>query len=99
MGWATSLIEKLKEGKSVTFCPRGNSMSPRIQDGQRVLVSPVTENTEIKRNNVVLCTVNGRQYLHIVKAISSSKTLFLIGNNKGGVNGWTVRKNIHGLLV
>ena len=35
--------------------------------------------------DVVLCKVNGRHYLHLVKAIQGKR--FQIGNNRGRING------------
>ena len=45
-------------------------------------------------DDVVLCKVGGRQYLHLIKAIDGNR--FLIGNNRGGVNGWIGYNSIYG---
>jgi hypothetical protein len=45
----------------------------------------------------VLCKVRGVQYLHLVKAIANGR--FLIGNNRGRVNGWVGPSRIYGRLV
>jgi hypothetical protein len=37
------------------------------------------------------------QYLHLVKAIN--KNQYQIGNNRGGINGWTNRSNIFGKVI
>jgi len=34
MGWATGHIEKLRAGETVSFRPRGNSMTGKIESGQ-----------------------------------------------------------------
>lgn len=94
MGWATQYIEKLKRGETVKFRPRGNSMTGRIESGQLCTVKPVTS---ISVNDVVLCKVNGRQYLHLVKAINVDR--YQIANNKGFINGWISISNIFGVLV
>lgn len=86
MGWAASYIQSLKEGKAVQFRPRGNSMIPLISSGALVTVIPCGPE-EIKKGDVVLCKVKGREYLHLVKAVKGSS--FLIGNNVGRTNGWT----------
>lgn len=52
---------------------------------------------DIVVGDIVLCRVRGREYLHVVKAIQEDR--FQIGNNRGGVNGWTSGRNIFGLLV
>jgi hypothetical protein len=107
MGWATHYIEKLKEGETVSFRPRGKSMSGRIEPGQLCTVEPVDPG-KIEAGDIVLCTVHGSEYLHIVKTISIDKkpafgvmnkgTRFLIGNNHGRLNGWIGADNIFGRL-
>jgi hypothetical protein len=97
MSWATPYIEALKTQETIQFRPRGNSMDPLVKDRQLVTVRRVTADTPIIRGTVVLCTVRGRQYLHLVKAVCEGR--YLIGNNKGGTNGWTGRHQIHGVLV
>lgn len=94
MSWANSYILSLKEGKTITFRPKGNSMSGKIESGDLVTVQPI-KLEEIKIGDIVLCKVKGKQYLHLVKAISNNSCL--IGNNKGKVNGWT--KQIYGKVI
>src|SRR5919197_5891620 len=85
MGWALHYIEKLKKGEIVSFRPRGNSMSGKIESGQLCTVEPVDPET-LRVGDIVLCKVNGREYLHLVKAIQGKR--FQIGNNRGRINGW-----------
>jgi hypothetical protein len=94
MGWASSYIEQLRQGLAVQFRPRGNSMSPRINSGDLCHVSPCTV-ADLAVGDVVLCHVGGADYLHLVKAIQRHRVL--IGNNRGGTNGWTTR--IYGKLT
>ncbi|EEF59472.1 hypothetical protein [Pedosphaera parvula] len=96
MGWATAYIEKLKNGETVQFRPRGNSMSGKIESGQLCTVEPVKiENLEV--GDIVLCKANGFQYLHLIKAIQGER--FQIGNNRGRINGWVGRNAIYGKCV
>jgi hypothetical protein len=95
--WADRLIRDLKDGKTVSFRPKGNSMQPRIENGQLVIVDPITDDTKLESGMIVLCSVMSRQYLHLIQGVNGD--FFLIGNNKGGTNGWTNRKNIFGVLV
>ncbi len=88
MGWAARHIEKLLMGETVEFRPRGNSMSGIINDNDLVVVEPITESTKIAKGDVVLCRVNGNEYLHLVKSVGDDGR-YMIGNNKGGTNGWT----------
>ena len=96
MGWASAYIERLRAGETVSFRPRGSSMSPKIESGQRCTVAPVDAAT-LAVGDVVLCKVHGSEYLHIVKAIDGSR--FQIGNNRGHVNGWIGADSIFGRLV
>lgn len=94
MGWAAGYIAKLKAGESVTFRPHGRSMEPLIRDGQEVTVDPIKPGDVIAVGDVVLCKVNGNEYLHLVKHREPDK--FLIGNNKGRVNGMIGSEAIYG---
>jgi hypothetical protein len=86
MGWATTHIAKLKEGETVQFrAPNGKSMMGLIESGQLVTVEPVLE--DLKVDEIVLCAVHGRQYLHLIKAKRGQQ--YQIGNNHGRINGWT----------
>lgn len=97
MSWATKYIDALLDGaQTVEFTPRGDSMAPRIKSGQFVTVSAATSYAV---NDIVLCKVNGRQFLHRILAVDPKGKRFQIGNNRGGVNGWTPRENIYGKVV
>ena len=71
-------------------------MSGKIDSGQLVTVEPV-KNAVIEVGTIVLCKVNGVQYLHLVKAASGDR--YQIGNNRGRINGWTSRRNIFGVVT
>ena len=71
-------------------------MTGKIDSGQLVTVEPI-ENQTIKVGDIVLCKVNGAQYLHLVKSIQGDR--FQIGNNRGRINGWTNRKNLFGIVT
>jgi hypothetical protein len=96
MGWAASQIDKLKSGETVSFRPRGNSMSGKIESGQLCTVQPV-ETSSLKVGDIVLCKVNGREYLHLIKAIQGKR--LQIGNNRGRINGWVSANAIFGKCV
>ena len=96
MGWATPHIEKLKHGETVQFRPRGNSMAGKIESGQLCTVVPVkAENLNV--GDIVLCKVNGFQYLHLIEAIQGKR--FQIGNNRGRINGWIGENGIYGKCI
>jgi hypothetical protein len=97
MAWANNHIAKLQAGETVQFRPRGNSMAPKIESGQLCTVAPLGENDEIHVGDIVLCKVNGNQYLHLVKALQGGRVQ--IGNNRGRINGWTSRQQVFGKLT
>ena len=99
MSWATQYIALLKQGQTIKFRPHGNSMQPRIESGQLVTVVPVIDFTDLHVGDVVLCKVDGKQWLHLISAIGSDGRYYQISNNKGHVNGWTTSKNIFGLVT
>jgi hypothetical protein len=96
MGWATVYIDKLKKGETVQFRPRGNSMTGKIDSGQLCTVVPISGD-EVAVGDIVLCKVNGNQYLHLVKARQGQR--FQIGNNRGRINGWVGPNGIYGKCI
>jgi hypothetical protein len=96
VGWASRNIELLRSGQSVSFRPRGQSMTGRIQSGQLCTVMPVDPGL-LEVGDIVLCKVHGNEYLHIVKAIDGGR--FQIGNNRGFINGWIGPNSIYGRCV
>ncbi len=74
-------------------------MSPRIESGQRVTVEPISSFYAVERDWIVLCTVKGHQYLHIVKATDPVNRRVLICNNRGRENGWTGYDRVYGRVV
>jgi hypothetical protein len=87
-------LERLLRGETFITVERGNSMSPLIESGQQHKLAPI-ELKDVEVKDIVYCKVNGKFYTHLVKAKSNSG--ILIGNNKGGVNGWT--KQVYGKVV
>jgi hypothetical protein len=96
MGWATGHIAKLQQGETVSFRPRGGSMSGRIESGQLCTVAPVDHST-LQVGDIVLCRVRGCEYLHLIKAIQQQR--FQIGNNHGGINGRIGTRAIFGKCI
>ena len=97
MGWATAYITKLKNGETVQFRPRGHSMRGKIESGQLCTVAPVEDHATLEKGDIVLCKVNGAEYLHLIKAIQGPR--FQIGNNRGRINGWIGANAIFGVCV
>ena len=97
MGWATPFIQKLKQGETVSFRPRGHSMKGKIESGQLCRVVPISDFDALQKGDIVLCKVNGSEYLHLIKAINGKR--FQIGNNQGRINGWIGANAIFGKCV
>lgn len=97
MGWAAHHIEKLKQGETVSFRPRGGSMSGRIESGQLCTIEPVDDASRLRIDDIVLCKVKSAEYLHLIKAIQGQR--FQIGNNCGYINGCVGPDSIYGRCV
>lgn len=90
-------IEKLKAGKICLVQGFGQSMTPILKSGQVCRVIPVTDEVELKKNDIVLCRVHGHIYLHKITAIKGKR--YQISNNHKHVNGWIGKENIYGKCV
>ena len=94
MNWAQRAIDDLLDGKETTIIPHGGSMKGLVESGERVELRPAAEN-DLKTGAIVLVRCKGNIYLHLIKAVQGDR--FLIGNNRGGINGWVGRKAIYGV--
>lgn len=98
MSKASFIAGLLQEGKTIErYKEAGNSMLPIIKSNQPVKLIPVTEKTELKINDIVLCKVKGKYYTHKISKIKESQ--YQISNNHGFVNGWVTKRNIFGKVT
>lgn len=88
-------LERLENGETFITSERGSSMVPLIKSGQEHRLSPVLIE-DVNVGDIVYCKVKSNFYTHLVKAKDIKKGL-LIGNNKGGINGWT--KSVYGKVI
>lgn len=88
------IVRELEAGRAVTLRPHGNSMTPIIRSGQRIVLEPVVA-ANIQKGDVVLAKVNGRYYIHKVTAIDGGR--WQISNNHGHVNGWS--RQVFGIVT
>jgi len=88
-------LEKLQNGETFITKEKGNSMNPLIKSGQNHLLAPATWES-VLIGDAVYCKVKGNYFTHLVKAKDEQKGC-LIGNNKGGINGWT--KQVYGKVI
>jgi SOS-response transcriptional repressor LexA len=96
LSWAHFAKQGLARGETVQVRPRGHSMRGKVNDGDLVTLDPVDPET-LAVGDIVLVRVRGTDYLHLIKAIDRGR--FLIGNNRGGTNGWVGRHAIYGKAV
>lgn len=90
-------IEKLQRGETIPeYREGGNSMVPLIHSREPVTLSPV-DHSKLEKGDMVLVKVRGRYYTHKVLALRGDQ--FQIGNNRGGVNGWTPSDHIYGIVT
>lgn len=88
-------LERLLSGETFTTSEKGNSMVGLISSGQEHILEP-SDHTKVDVGDIVYCKVKGKYFTHLVKAKNLDRGC-LIGNNKGGINGWT--KHIYGKVV
>jgi SOS-response transcriptional repressor LexA len=96
MSWAKFAIEGLRAGRTVQIRPRGHSMKEKVNDGDLVTVAPCKPE-ELRAGDIVLVRVRGTDYLHLIQAIDGER--FLIGNNRGGINGWVGPHCVYGKAI
>ena len=90
--------EHLKNGEICKITGYGNSMTPILKSGQLVICIPVTNDTILQKDDIVLCKVNGKYYLHKISAIKKNIS-YQISNNHGHINGTISRNNIFGKVI
>jgi hypothetical protein len=71
-------------------------MTGKVNDGALVTLVPAQE-AALVPGAIVLVKVRGTVYLHLIHAVQGPR--YLIGNNRGGLNGWVTRNSIYGLAV
>ena len=96
MSWAKYAIESLKKGQQAQIRPRGHSMKGKVNDGDLVTLEPCDPG-KLSAGDVVLVRVRGTDYLHLIKAVNGDRVL--IGNNRGGTNGWVGRNCVYGIAT
>jgi hypothetical protein len=97
MGWATGHIERLRPGETVSFRPRGGSVTGRIESDRLCTVAPAVDCTTLVVDDIVPCRVKSAESQHLIKSIQRRR--FQVGNNRGYVNGWIGPNSIFGICV
>lgn len=92
------VLKTLLEKGEVAWKPHGNSMAPRIDSGDQVVVKQVDPKL-LKVGDIVYAKVKGSYYLHLLSAIDESQDRYQISNNHGHVNGWVTSDKVYGVCV
>lgn len=92
------VLKTLLEKGEVTWKPHGNSMTPKMNSGDQVVVKQVAAST-CRVGDAVYAKVKGNYYLHLLSAIDETHHRYQISNNHGHVNGWITADNIFGVCV
>jgi hypothetical protein len=91
------LVDRLQKGEVIEdYREGGNSMTPLIKHRQPVTLHPV-DTSKLERGDMVFVRVGGRFYTHKVVGLREGQVQ--IGNNHGGVNGWTKLENVYGIVT
>lgn len=98
MSWAKQAKEKLQSGEKAVIYPKGSSMKPLVFSGQKVVLLPLLkeEKKDLKTDDIVLVTVRGRDYLHLVSGVREGQVQ--ISNNRGHINGWVSFDKVWGIM-
>jgi SOS-response transcriptional repressor LexA len=95
-GWATPYIAKLKQDGKVQLKVYGTAMIPLLAPGDQVILRIITNN-EVYPGDIVLCRVNGRDYLHKIASVRLDR--YQIADNKDFIKGWVTLSGIFGKCV
>lgn len=88
--------ERLAKGEKVINKEGGNSMLPLIKSKQPVTLELV-DKEKLAPGDIVYVKVRGNVYTHKVLAVRENEVS--IGNNRGGVNGWTNKDNVYAIVT
>ena len=103
--WVRNCMIKrqLQEGQTVQYCSSGNSLKPRVHSGDCTLWEPTTTASVFKKNDIVFCQVQPKDYFYAHKIVSitehDDKLVYWIGReDETHINGWCYAEHIYGRL-
>jgi len=92
------ISELLEKGQVVeSLRPVGGSMTPVIKSRQPVTLRPIVNRDVLKKGDIVLVRVKSNIYLHFI--LIKERDRVQIGNNRGGINGWTSLAHVYGVVT
>lgn len=92
------VLQTLLDKGEVTWSPKGNSMTPKIESGDEVVIKKVPA-AACRVGDAVYAKVRGSYYLHLLTAIDQAYGRYQISNNHGHVNGWANTDSVYGVCV
>jgi signal peptidase I len=95
--FAELIAAVLSKGKPFRFQAKGCSMSPFIQSGDIVTISPITGNINLGK---VVAIFDSKKHLFLHRLVKISGDKFLIqGDGNQTIDGWFLRNDILGCVT
>jgi hypothetical protein len=91
-------VRRVKRGRGTTFRPRGSSMRPLIESGQKVTVEPVRREA-LGPGDIVVAEVGTSMMLHLVSRVDAGGRRVEIAGADGTINGWTPLDRVYGICT
>jgi hypothetical protein len=88
---------KIEKRRNCIFSSARKFDARQIESGQLCTVEPILDFENLEKGDIVLCKVNGNEYIHLIKAIQGKR--FQIANNRGRINGWIGTNSIFGKCI
>ena len=104
------ILNELSHGRSVQVVPRGNSMYPRIKEGDTIMIAPLL-NYVLKKGDIVLCRINHNRFItHQILDINNQQLVtkvktddnditYTIANQSGKIDGHVTLDAIYGIVT
>jgi hypothetical protein len=90
------ILRRLAAGEKVINKEGGSSMIPLIRSREPVTLEAV-DASKLERGDIVYVKVHGQVFTHKVLSLRQGEAQ--IGNNRGGVNGWTKLDNVYAIVT
>ena len=94
--WLKLILNELSQGRRVQLVGRGNSMYPKIKDGETITITPI-DNNELKINDIVFVRIAKKYLTHQILKIENG--LMTISNIKGKIDGIVSVSSIYGIVT
>lgn len=96
MSWADRAKEVLQRGEKTVIYSKFDSIQNRISAGDAVHLRPVRK-TPPKEDDIVLASIQGKDYFGEVATVNKGK--YLVGNKNNKKLFWIGQENIFGVVT